>query len=519
MPTCIRVLVLLLALLPVSLSGGCSASEPAPAATAAPARVDPGTPQRQQWLEMFARGYFPGRSGQVFFVPREGDFLVDEDSSSRFMHGSPWPYDTNIPLILYGPPFIRAGVFEAPALQQDIAPTVAALLQLPPPATMTGRALSEALSEDAPLPRIVAVVAIDGMRTDYLHRHADVLPTLTRLQSQGAWFPNAHVNTLPTSTSSGHATIGTGTDPRVHGIAANTVFNRRTGRPQPSYEALDPGELMALTLADAWNLATDGRAVIVAHAGALRAAAGLVGHGSCLVGARPVVLGSYATETGGWETNPKCYALPEALNTLLVRPLWEARGGRWMGHDIASPASVRSSAVFQTFEGDALAAALEAAPLGRDGIADLVLVNFKAPDYVGHVHGPESAEIRETLAELDRQLARAVRILEERAGSDGLVVAITADHGMPGEPPAGRRRIPLDEIVAALDDRFSAGGPSIVSYLGDPANAQVHLDDARLNALGITTADVARFLEERFFAAAFTEEDVRRTAGAMPLGR
>jgi len=38
---------------------------PAPANTPASA-----TPLRQQWLDMFARGYFPGRSGQVFVVPK-----------------------------------------------------------------------------------------------------------------------------------------------------------------------------------------------------------------------------------------------------------------------------------------------------------------------------------------------------------------------------------------------------------------------------------------------------------------
>ena len=38
---------------------------------------------------------------------------------------------------------------------------------------------------------------------------------------------------------------------------------------------------MALTLADVWNIATDGRAVIIGQGGAIRATAGLVGHGAC----------------------------------------------------------------------------------------------------------------------------------------------------------------------------------------------------------------------------------------------
>ena len=93
---------------------------------------------------------------------------------------------------------------------------------------------------------------------------------------------------------------------------------------------------MALTLADVWNIATDGRAVIVGQGGAIRATAGLVGHGACLVNGRRVIAASYGARDGGWETNPTCYTMSEALKPLNGRPFWEGAGGTWMGHDIAS---------------------------------------------------------------------------------------------------------------------------------------------------------------------------------------
>ena len=34
---------------------------------------------RQRFLEMFARAYFPGRTGQLLIVPREGDFITRPD--------------------------------------------------------------------------------------------------------------------------------------------------------------------------------------------------------------------------------------------------------------------------------------------------------------------------------------------------------------------------------------------------------------------------------------------------------
>jgi hypothetical protein len=87
---------------------------------------------------------------------------------------------------------------------------------------------------------------------------------------------------------------------------------------------------------------------------------------------------------------------------------------------------------------------------------------------------------------------------------------ITADHGMPGEPSGGRRRLYIDEIISAIVKRFDPAGKSVVQYFGDPANAQIHLDTLRLATLGFSLKDVAAFLESpNYFAAAFTEEEVR----------
>ena len=491
-----------------------TSSFPEPNASATPA-----TAQQREWLEMFARGYFPGRSGQIFFVPHHGDFIVDDEPLYAFMHGSPWPYDTHVPLLLHWPGQIRPATFDSPVAQQDIAPTLAHVLGIAPPATTTGRALVEAIPLLKPRPRVIALIVIDGMRVDYFERHAPQMPTLSRLRSQGAWFSQVRANSMPTATSIGHATIGTGTDPRVHGLVVNQLFNRVTGKPQESYNALDPGELMALTLADVWNLATDGRARIIGQGGAIRATAGLVGHGACLVNARRVLAASYSTRDAGWETNTDCYSMPPALKGLNGERFWTAAKGTWMGHNIASPRAFRASAIFQQFEGEALVSVLEPEPIGEDDVTDLVFVNIKSVDYVTHAYGPDSRELEETLGELDQQLARAITILERKAGADGLFVAVTADHGMPGEPPAPRKRIYLDAVVAALDKRFASGGASIVHYFGDPANAQIHMNMARLRELNVPLADVAAFLRSELFAAVYTEDEVRSAQARLPLGK
>jgi len=155
---------------------------------------------------MYARAYYPGRSGQIMLVPREGDFVTLNEPASLFMHGSPWSYDANIPLLFFGPPFIRRGTYADAVVQQDIVPTLAKFLRLPLPPTVTGRSLEKALDSSAGRPRAILVVVLDGMRQDYFERHREALPTLTRLRRDGAWFSNARVNFLPTVTALGHAT-------------------------------------------------------------------------------------------------------------------------------------------------------------------------------------------------------------------------------------------------------------------------------------------------------------------------
>jgi hypothetical protein len=465
---------------------------------------------RQQWLEMFARGYFPGRSGQIFVVPREGEVITDRDPLYRYMHGSPWNYDTRIPILFYGAPFVRQGAWKDAAAQQDIAPTIGMLIGAAPIQTYTGRILSNAVAPGNTRPRIVVVMVLDAMRADYFDKHADVMPTLSRMRHEGAWFSEARAITLPTVTGVGHATTGTGTDPRIHGITVNALFNRVTGQNQQAYDQLDPRELMALTLADAWNIATDGRAIIIGQGGAIRATAGLVGRGACIVNGRKVIAASYSTRDAGWETNPTCYTMSPVLSAFNGKAVWQAVGGMWRGHDVSDPSKFRASSLFQRFEAEALLAVLEREAIGRDEVTDLVMVNMKGPDYTAHAYGPESAEQKETLSELDRQMTRLLQLLDKKAGPQRSVVVVTADHGMPTEPPAGHRHYP-DEIVAALRAKFDPNGDpkALVSYYEDAANNQIYLDARRLQALGFTLKDVATFLAgQEYFAAAFTEDEV-----------
>jgi hypothetical protein len=357
------------------------------------------------------------------------------------------------------------------------------------------------------------LIVLDGMRREYFDRYAESMPTLTALRQQSAWFTQAQVNFVPTNTAVGHATISTGTDPRVHGITGVSVYDRVHGQRYDMFAGGRPQDLMALTLSDVWQLATAGRAIVLAQGSIDRAATPLAGHGACQLNGTPVVLAFYSQQTGDWTTNPNCFRLPEYLKDRHARELWGG-GGEWMTHRIDSAVDVRYSALFPAFEGDAMTAMIEREPVGADNIPDLILLNYKGADFVGHKYGPDSSELRVTLGEMDRHLARILRALEAKVGHDYLV-ALTADHGMPSEPSSADRRHSAQSIVDLLHAKFDPEGKQLITSF-EPENSQIFVDEARLSALGLTLRDLAQFLESQpYFFAVFTQDDVRRAAAAV----
>ncbi len=470
----------------------------------------PDSAARQRFLEMFARAYFPGRTGQLLIVPREGDFITRPDPNVAYMHGSPWSYDVSIPLMFAGPA-VKPGLFSIPAAQQDVAPTLAASLGVQMPPTATGRVLP-VLRTGFARPRVVMLLVLDGMRRDYFDRYASSMPTLTAFRQRSAWFTQAQVNFVPTNTAVGHATISTGADPRVHGITGVNVYDRTHGRRYDLFAGGRPHDLMALSLADVWQLATAGRAIVLAQGSIERAATPLAGHGACQLNGAPVVLAAYDQQTGNWTTNPDCFRLPDYLKNRNARELWQA-GSEWMGHRIDSPTDVRHSALFPAFEADAMTAMIEREPVGADDVADLILLNYKGADFVGHRYGPDSTELRATLGEMDHHLAQILRALEAKVGNNYLL-ALTADHGMPSEPPSPDRRHSAQSIVDLLHAKFDPGAKQLITFF-EPENSQIFVDEDRLPALGLTLRDLAHFLESQpFIFAAFTQDDVRLAAAA-----
>ena len=181
-----------------------------------------------------------------------------------------------------------------------------------------------------------------------------------------------------------------------------------------------------------------------------------------------------------------------------------------MGHAIPNGARFLRTAYFPRFQADALVKMIENESVGADEVPDLLLMNFKTPDYVSHQYGPDSPEMGAALEALDEEISRVVKTLEGKAGPRETVLAFTADHGMPPEPVSPHERRYVEDIVDTIHDGLDPTGRRLVLNFSDAANVQLTVDPDRLRELGLTMKRVADFLEELpYVRAAFTEDEVR----------
>jgi predicted AlkP superfamily pyrophosphatase or phosphodiesterase len=91
--------------------------------------------------EKLANGYTNGRCGEILVLFKTG--YVDTWITGT-THGSPYAYDTHIPILFYGWG-IKTGKGYKTRSMSDIAPTIASLLQIPTPSGSIGNCIEEAI--------------------------------------------------------------------------------------------------------------------------------------------------------------------------------------------------------------------------------------------------------------------------------------------------------------------------------------------------------------------------------------
>ncbi len=384
-----------------------------------------------EYMELVRRAYHPGRSGDIQLLvspfnsanyAAESLSLVPQDP--RTSHASVWMYLERIPLVVF-----------------------------------------------------------DGGGWNVLRHWPNDWQNLKSLMGQGANYRNALTGSFPAITACAHATIGTGTFPRTHGVTGHNIRADAAGSRKTYREPgdADPSDILVPTLADLYSHATGNRAW-VGEVGYQVWHMGMIGFGGPDRGADQKPVGVYWNEgTGSWAPhNPQLFRLPArtpAADVFEEDQRFDPKGGQ---SPCCSPPVVE-------YQHDLLVATLDSEPIGVAG-PSLLYTTYKSPDYTGHIYNMYSEWESLMLRTVDEQLGRLVAELEARYPGE-YVLIVTADHGQCPLPDAvnGVRLDPI-QLTRSIEEAFGAGPTSVVQNVWP---SEVYMNVPGLRDAGASLDDVA----------------------------
>jgi Type I phosphodiesterase / nucleotide pyrophosphatase len=509
------------------------ATRPDPGPTLAAMAHNVGAPG----MEFLRRGTHPERSGDIQLVLAPWntsnysfESLKLDRHDPRSSHAMLWGYTERIPLVVYAPGIVPPSDSTEPVTLTDLAPTTAHLLNHPFDSP-DGQVLPGVPKPTGRL-KVIVTYVIDGGGWNVLdHWKPATWPNLRKLMDEGANFRNATMGSFPSVTASAHATIGTGQFPVHHGISGHNL--RRDGKVQKAWGDIgqaDPSYLLVPTLAMDYADAT-GHKAWVGEIGYQIWHLGMIGGpGKGPDGRPPVAIYWDEDVTNRWQPqNPDLFRMPDGLpdRGFLTQKLVGYFGEEQGKHIDKRGKKVCCSPPIVEYQSEIIAQALANEPIGRGDATSLLYVNYKSPDYTGHVYNMLAPEEQAVLKQVDAELGR-VRSLLERAFHPGeFALIVTADHGQcPLVDKAGGVRldpIQLDEDIAG---RF---GRSVwqVATLDDVKPSEVYLDGRALADAGVTAEEIAAsFRDYRYGqnlgpylqrdAIDHRRKDMREFAGVFP---
>ncbi|MGH2806322.1 MAG: alkaline phosphatase family protein [Actinomycetota bacterium] len=455
--------------------------------------LDASCPVDPELIERVLRGYHKGRSPDVMFIPRTPNFVGGFVGTG---HSGPWDYLQEVPLVFYGPGFIRpVGEISTPepATVADIVPTLAELLDVDA-GDVDGRVLEEVLVPEPSRPgrpRLIVTIAWDGGGTNVLDTWPGHWPNLRSLMQRGASMQGAIVGSSPSITPATHTTMGTGVFPATHGAVGISL--RENGEILDSFAGHSADDVEVPMLGDTFDLTTNNEAKIglLAYKGWHL---GMMSHGTDFPGGDEDIA-VFVDEEEKLVTG-RHYSIPAYLDQIgglddAVREIDLTDGERddtWRGHEIlADPTLRRDTPVWVLHQTKLIKELLRRERFGADDVPDLFFTNYKQIDEAGHTWNMLSPEVADVVRYSDEGLRELETFLDATVGEKQWVMVITADHGQ--QPAAEASRgwpISVRELIADIADHFGIEESSL-------ATSQVGVYMLP-GAAGITPEEVSDFV-------------------------
>ena len=278
-------------------------------------------------------------------------------------------------------------------------------------------------------PKLVVGIVVDQMRWDYLSRYYDIYRQdgLKRLMTKGYSCDNCLINYLPTVTAIGHTSIYTGTTPAFHGICGNVFYvdgGRISSCDDPNVKtvgsdkkkASSPVNLLASTIGDQLRLHTDFRSKVIGISYKDRA--------SILPAGRSANAAYWLDTKNGQFISSSWYMddLPvwaKAYNAEMKQNKELAKVGKDVGFYPLCGHIITDMAI----------ASLKGENLGKGEDTDMLCVSYSQTDVIGHEWGTRGVHTDEAYLELDKDIARLLKALDEQVGEGNYLLFLTADHG------------------------------------------------------------------------------------------
>jgi predicted AlkP superfamily pyrophosphatase or phosphodiesterase len=395
-------------------------------------------------------------------------------------------------------------------------------------------------------PKLVVGIVVDQMRQEFLLRFNEKFGAggFKRLMNDGYMMRNAHYNYVPTNTGPGHASIYTGTTPRVHGVIGNNWYDRELGRSvncvedaavssvggSSSFGTFSPNRLLSSTITDELRLFNQNRSKVIS--------ASLKNRGAILPGGHNpngaywfdeitnnfITSTWYMTELPDWvkQFNAKSYvkkymegkwetvfpveeyteSTPDDNNYELI---WKGRKKPTFPYDMKKLQKENEFiSVFNLspFGNDLLynfaKEAIVSEQLGQDDVTDFLAISFSATDRIGHLFGPNSVEIEDTYIRLDKNIEELLLFLDEKVGKGEYTVFLTADHGVSDvarhmndqkQPNWYVRKADLNKAYSSLNEEFGKG-----EWINYASNYQVYFNDSLIEARRVDKQVMLNFL-------------------------
>jgi len=373
-------------------------------------------------------------------------------------------------------------------------------------------------------PKLVVILVIDQFREDYLERYrADFKGQGFNLfLDHGAFFPDCYYDYANLVTAAGHATIGTGAYTDGHGIENNQWWdlNRNTKRPissveDPRYsivglpanapeaarEGASPRNLLATTVGDEVRLATAGQSRLFGVS--LKDRAAILPSGHAANGAFWIdpQSGTFVTSTYYMPTLPD-WATTFNQGTFAA----DARTSAGVADNAPFFASVGPTDAAIQYELAFTEALIQGEKLGANNVTDVLTLSISSTDILGHRVGPDSADQRQLVDQLDGNMDDFFHWLDHNVpgGLRNVWIALSADHGVAPVPAnAQQLGIPAATIDLkaltknlnqSMNDRFSPG-QRLTYLLPDQEVPYIALNRPVFERAGINELEAERAIQ------------------------